>query len=88
MSDEYRGIDWCNHRIEELKRERDRLREALGKLRRKHHMCEDSYYSCPKVGLDHEGESCTNEYADYECDCGADEHNAIIDAALQEAGDD
>jgi hypothetical protein len=62
----------------ELEAENKRLREALGKLRREHLVFEDPEYSCP-LAID---------WADVndirECDCGADEHNAIIDEALKE----
>lgn len=33
MSDGYRGMDWCNSRIEQLKRERDRLRDENYRLK-------------------------------------------------------
>ena len=54
------------------------LRETLEKLRRKHYECEDCFYSCPKSG-----ESCNDTRNEIgKCDCGADEDNALIDAAL------
>ncbi len=53
-----------------------RLREALGKLRREHEVCDDCWYSCPKSG------ECCQENVSPECNCGADEANAIIDEAL------
>jgi hypothetical protein len=51
--------------------------DALECSRRSHHYCEDTWYSCPK----HE-EGCANEAEGNECNCGADEANAQIDAAI------
>ncbi len=51
--------------------------EALEKSKRGHYYCEDTWYSCPK-----HREGCANDNAGTECDCGADEANATIDAAL------
>jgi hypothetical protein len=53
------------------------LEALLRKCKRPHYRCDDSWYSCPK---DEEG--CSNEEEGTECNCGADEFNAIIDAAL------
>ena len=50
-----------------------RLRAALEAAKLPHYVCMDCYYSCPKSG------ECCNDYADDECDCGADAHNAKID---------
>lgn len=55
-------------------------RETLERLRLTHHCCEDSWYSCPK----HE-DGCSDGQQDT-CNCGADSHNAIIDAALRSGG--
>ena len=52
--------------------------EALKNNRRKHYGCEDTWYSCPK----HE-DGCYNEHAGSECNCGADEANVEIDAAIK-----
>lgn len=57
--------------------------EALENNKRKHHYCEDTWYSCPK----HE-DGCANDSVGDECNCGADEENAEIDktiAAIKEA---
>jgi len=54
---------------------RDLIQQLAGLARRKHYTCEDSWYSCPQS----EGGS-ANEHAGTECDCGADEHNAKVDA--------
>ncbi len=60
-----------------------KLRAALGRAgkaligcKRNHYECEDSWYSCPKSEA-----GCADEYQK-ECNCGADERNAKIDAAL------
>ena len=42
---------------------------------RTHYECEDSWYSCPAS----EG-GCARDDYDTECDCWADEHNALVDA--------
>lgn len=56
------------------------LIEELASLARKqHYYCEDRWYSCPK-----EADGCANEAAGEECDCGADEHNAEVDALMQQ----
>lgn len=49
------------------------LREA----KREHRYCEDSWYSCPK-----DSDGCCDESQGDRCNCGADEWNARIDAAL------
>ena len=51
--------------------------EALESNRQTHYYCEDTWYSCPK----HE-EGCANEAEGNDCNCGADEANAVIDAAI------
>lgn len=55
--------------------------DALAALARRHHAyCEDSWYSCPK---DEDG--CANDqWPKGVCNCGADEHNAKVDALLAE----
>ena len=52
------------------------LKEKLEQLRLSHRTCEDPWYSCPKSG------DCCNDNAADECDCGADEHNKILDEIL------
>jgi|SRR5208282_4906089 len=52
------------------------LDAALRAARISHHICEDCWYSCP---LSSEG--CCDE-RQIECNCGAEEHNAAIDAVL------
>jgi hypothetical protein len=52
------------------------LVEALESLRRQHLVVDDCWYSCPKSG-----ECCNDMWVD-RCLCGADAHNARIEAAL------
>lgn len=56
-------------------------REAEKQLRRRHHVCEDSWYSCPASG------DCINEQAGKECWCGADKDNAMADKLAQALAD-
>ena len=56
--------------------EREALVKRLDELRITHHTCDDCWYSCPASG------DCCNEFSGNECDCGADEHNAKLDAIL------
>lgn len=52
--------------------------ERLAALaKRSHYYCEDGWYSCPKAE-----DGCANESRGPECDCGADEHNAEVDALM------
>lgn len=51
--------------------------EALEKNKRTHYYCDDSWYSCPK----HE-EGCSNDDEGEECNCGADEVNAELEAVI------
>ncbi len=53
------------------------IRKALEVLRLGHYTCEDCWYSCPKS----EGGSCDDRESD-QCNCGADTHNAILDAII------
>jgi hypothetical protein len=62
--------------------ERERLRGALGSLRRTaHHECEDCWFSCPK-----HPDYCGNDDRSH-CSCGHDSTNAEIDAALAAPAD-
>lgn len=67
------------HAFQHSKLEKDvgRLRRALKKLRRNHRTCEDSFYSCPKSE-----DGPWDVRFDTDCNCGADEANAEIAAAL------
>ena len=64
--------------IARLTAEVERLRARCGRLaaisRRTHHECEDSWYSCPKSE-----DGCADDFKTG-CTCGAEEHNAMIDA--------
>lgn len=54
-----------------------RLRALLLESKRKHLVCEgDCWYSCQKSG------ECCDEGRPNECDCGAQEWNAKVDASL------
>jgi hypothetical protein len=57
------------------------IKEAINELaslaRREHQVCEDNYYSCPKA----EG-GCGDRRMGNQCTCGADAHNAKVDAIL------
>ena len=61
------------------KAEREKLIGVLEKYgHRKHYYCEDCWYSCPKAE-----DGCCNDLIDKnKCNCGADEINVAIDAAL------
>lgn len=50
---------------------------ALQQAKYPHMTCEDCWYSCPKSG-----ECCNEDLPKDKCTCGADIHNAAIDAAL------
>jgi len=56
----------------------EKLQAVLVKSKRAHYYCEDPWYSCPKA-LD----GCLDESAGKDCNCGADEFNAEIDAAME-----
>ena len=53
----------------------DLIQQLAGLARRKHYTCEDSWYNCPQSP-----DGSANDNAGTECDCGADEHNAKVDA--------
>lgn len=56
----------------------DELRDTLIASKIEHLIVEgDCWFSCPKSG-----ESCRDDQVKTECDCGADAHNARIDATL------
>ena len=66
-----------SHDVPALVGEVERLREALTKLRVEHLYVDDCWYSCPKSI-----EGCCDDSKGDDCNCGADAHNAVIDAAL------
>ena len=49
----------------------------LSELKRQHHYCDDSWYSCPM-----EESGCINEDEPKKCNCGADDHNTKIDLLI------
>lgn len=49
----------------------------LEKLRRRHFICDDPWYSCPQSE-----DGCANDMAGDECNCGADAYNAILDGII------
>lgn len=53
------------------------LIEALTAAKIAHYDCEDCWYSCPKSK-----DGCCDENQGDECNCGANKHNAAIDAVL------
>lgn len=68
--------------------EGDRLRTEIGRLRAaleaakiKHRETKEQYYPCPK----HPIEGSRGAHLGPDCDCGAEVHNAAIDAALRGA---
>jgi hypothetical protein len=69
---------------ERLLKERDaalarvaELEAALAGAKRPHYSCEDSWFSCPQSK-----DGCCNKAEGSACNCGANKHNAAIDAAL------
>ena len=54
---------------------RDLIQQLAVLAKRKHYTCEDSWYNCPQSE-----DGSANDNAGAECDCGADEHNAKVDA--------
>lgn len=58
------------------------LEEHIDRMRklglRPHNSCDDSWYSCPK-----HPEGCANDDAGTDCNCGADAHNAEVEAAAK-----
>lgn len=43
-----------------------------------HNECDDGWYSCPK-----HSEGCADEEQGHECNCGADEYNAKLEALCE-----
>ena len=65
-------------RIDRLRQERDELLKALKQYgTRAHYYCEDPWYSCPKAP-----DGCCNDAEGTDCNCGADGHNAAVNALL------
>lgn len=53
------------------------VRAFLESSRKKHHYCDDSWYSCPR----HE-DGCANDDL-IDCNCGADKYNMELDIILK-----
>jgi len=53
--------------------------EKIESLKRTHHYCEDSWYSCPKAE-----DGCSNELEGDECNCGAESYNKKLDKIIEE----
>lgn len=80
----YPGIEPANleKAADQLENQEDKqklIKELASLARREHYYCEDSWYSCPK-----ETDGCANDAMGDECNCGADEHNAKVDALMQQ----
>lgn len=58
----------------------DTLIDKMLRLKVTHYYCEDGWYSCP---MEPE-EGCHNEDEPKVCNCGADEHNKLVDEVVQE----
>jgi len=73
--------DTADGKIAALESANARLREVVEKLAglaiRGHYGCEDSWYSCPM-----HPDGCADGWLEKKCNCGADEHNAKVTAAL------
>ncbi len=54
--------------------------DMLDELRLPHSICDYCWYSCPKSE-----DGCCNDGGGTECNCGADEHNSIIDKLIKQA---
>jgi len=55
--------------------QRKLLSQLVELARRKHYTCEDTWYNCPQSE-----EGSANDCAGVDCNCGADKHNAKVDA--------
>jgi hypothetical protein len=53
------------------------IQDLAALARRDRYSCEDPWYSCPKA----EG-GCANDAAGDDCNCGAEQHNAKVEAIV------
>jgi len=60
-------------RIAELEAAQKEALSLLPELERGHYYCDDCWYSCPKAV-----DGCCDESRGDECDCGADDYNALL----------
>ena len=51
--------------------------DKLNSLKINHYICDDPWYSCP-----FSSEGCANENEPHECNCGASDQKAKIDAII------
>ena len=65
--------DALNKRIAELEAAQKEALSLLPELERGHYYCDDCWYSCPKAV-----DGCCDESRGDECDCGADDYNALL----------
>ena len=65
--------DALNARIAELEAAQKEALSLLPELERGHYYCDDCWYSCPKAV-----DGCCDESRGDECDCGADDYNALL----------
>ena len=61
--------------------EKRAVEELIRLAKRSHDTCEDPWYNCPKSE-----EPCLNDAAGSECNCGADNHNALVQAIASRLG--
>lgn len=54
------------------------IEELIRLARRSHYYCDDCWYSCPKSE-----DGCCDQDAGEVCNCGADKHNAKVDALAE-----
>ena len=84
LSDYWSGLEDCswntrpiedalNKRIAELEAAQKEALSLLPELERGHYYCDDCWYSCPKAV-----DGCCDESRGDECDCGADDYNALL----------
>jgi len=70
----------CGHECQVCKEKNQHLIQLLISLRRDHFFCAQDYdCSCPMGGDPHY----LRQHPEITCNCGADAHNAIIDAELE-----
>lgn len=56
------------------------IADLLASLRLRHHVSPDCWYSCPLSDTEDPDEGCCDDERPHECDCGAEAHNARLDA--------
>ena len=66
-------IQGLTARIAELEEAQKEALSLLPELERGHYYCDDCWYSCPKAV-----DGCCDESQGDECNCGADDYNALL----------